>query len=157
MKFHPVCARAVIFAAGLLAGCNGQIGAGTGNPTGSGSGNSAGSGAGNTAGSGNTTGTAGASGSGNSAGVGATAGTGTPGSLDLSGNPKYYRVVRLSNTQWANAIQTVLNVPSGGLEQNFETAVTGTTDFSNNELVLGFDSRNWQDYQSAAESLALTS
>jgi hypothetical protein len=32
--------------------------------------------------------------------------------------------------------------------------VSGTTDFSNNELVLGLDSRNWQDYQSAAESLA---
>jgi len=154
MKFHPVCARAVIFAAGLLAGCQGQIGDGPGSTTGSGSGNSAGSGTGNTAGSGNTTGTAGASGSGNSAGVGATAGTGIPGSLDLSGNPKYYRVVRLSNTQWANAIQTVLNVPSGGLEQSFETAVSGTTDFSNNELVLGFDSRNWQDYQTAAETLA---
>jgi len=154
MKFHPVCARAVFFAAGLLAGCQGQIGEGTGSTTGSGSGNSAGSGTGNTAGSGNTTGTAGASGSGNSAGAGGSAGTGIPGSLDLSGNPKYYRIVRLSNTQWANAIQTVLNVPSGGLEQTFETAVTGTTDFSNNELVLGFDSRNWQDYQTASETLA---
>src|SRR4029453_18098599 len=134
---------AVIFAAGLLAGCNGQIGEGNGS---TGSGNSAGAGPGDAAGAGNTTATAGAGGSGNSAGVGGTAGTGIPGSLDLSGNPKYYRVVRLSNTQGANPIQTVLNVPSGGLEQSFETAVTGTTDFANNELVLGFDSRNWQDY-----------
>jgi len=74
--------------------------------------------------------------------------------LNLNGSPKYYRVVRLSNSQWAQAIQTVLNVPSGGVEQNFETPVSGTTDFSNNELVLGFDSRNWQDFQAAAESLA---
>ena len=28
------------------------------------------------------------------------------------------------------------------------------TAFTNNELVLGFGSRNWQDYQSAAETLA---
>jgi len=79
---------------------------------------------------------------------------GDPGSLALDEAPKYYRVIRLSNAQWAAAVQTVLNIPSGGLEQNFEGAVTGMTDFANNELVLGFDSRNWQDFQSAAESLA---
>ena len=59
-----------------------------------------------------------------------------------------------SNAQWASAVQIVLNTSSGGLEQNFEGAVTGTTDFSNSEMVLGFDSRNWQDFQSASETLA---
>ena len=43
---------------------------------------------------------------------------------------------------------------SGGLEQSFESPVSGITAFTNNELVLGFGSRNWQDYQSAAETLA---
>ena len=62
--------------------------------------------------------------------------------------------IRLSNTQWARAVQTVLNVPSGGLEANFETPVTGMTDFTNNELVLDVDARNWSDFQTAAETLA---
>jgi hypothetical protein len=134
----------------MLAGCNGQIGAaangpGSGNTTGSGSaGNGTGASGGST-GTGNGTGTGGSTGSGGSA---------VPGQLNLNGSPKYYRVVRLTNGQWASAIQTVLNVSPGGLEQSFASPVSGTTDFSNNELVLGLDSRNWQDYQSAAETLA---
>jgi len=63
-------------------------------------------------------------------------------------------VLRLTNTQWAAAVQTVLNVSAGGLEQNFEGQVSGVSDFTNNELGLDFDSRNWQDFQSAAETLA---
>jgi len=74
--------------------------------------------------------------------------------LDLSGTPKFYRAIRLSNTQWAQAVQTVLNVPSGGLESTFESPATGLTDFSNNEMVLGFDARNWSDFQSSSETLA---
>ena len=133
MRRETVLPKATLVLA-LVAGCTGQIGG------------SAPSGTGGTGvpGSGGTTGT----------GTGGGTSTPDPGSLNLTGNPKYYRVVRLSNSQWANAVQTVLNVPSGGLEQSFEGVVTGTTDFSNNELVLGFDSRNWQDFQSAAETLA---
>jgi hypothetical protein len=74
--------------------------------------------------------------------------------IDLSGTPKYYRAIRLSNTQWAQAIQTVLNTPSGGLEAAFSPPATGLTDFSNSEMVLGFSARNWQDYQSASQTLA---
>ncbi len=74
--------------------------------------------------------------------------------LDLSGTPKFYRAIRLSNQQWALAVQTVLNVPSGGLEASFETPATGLTDFTNSEMVLGFDARNWSDFQSASETLA---
>ena len=40
------------------------------------------------------------------------------------------------------------------MEQHFESPVSGMTAFTNNELVLGFDSRNWQDFQAAAETLA---
>jgi hypothetical protein len=74
--------------------------------------------------------------------------------IDLSGTPKYYRAIRLSNTQWAQAVQTVLNTPSGGLESAFSPPATGLTDFSNNEMVLGLDGRNWSDFQTAAETLA---
>jgi hypothetical protein len=145
----------VILAAGVVAGCSGQIGGSSSGAAGIGSSGAAGAGSAGTTGSGatgvgNSVGTAGTTGQGGGGGTS----TPVPGSLNLTGSPKYYRVVRLSNTQWANAIQTVLNVPSGGLEQSFEGVVTGTTDFSNNELVLGFDSRNWQDYQAASETLA---
>jgi hypothetical protein len=148
MRFQTVCVYAVTLAAAALGGCNGQIGdthSGTAGAGNSGSGGaSINTGTGNGAGAGNASGTAGAGGSSMPA----------PGSLDLSGAPKYYRVVRLTNPQWASAVQTVLNVSSGGAEQSFESPVYGMTDFSNNEIVLGFDSRNWQDYQAASEALA---
>ena len=115
----------------------------TGTGNGSGTGNAGGATSTGTAGAGNTgtTGTAGTSGT-------------AAGKLDLTGSPKYFRVVRLSNTQWAQAVQTVLGVSSAGMEQHFESPVSGMTAFTNNELVLGFDSRNWQDFQAAAETLA---
>ena len=43
---------------------------------------------------------------------------------------------------------------ASGLEANFQAAVTGTTDFSNNELVLDVTQRAWSDFQAAAETLA---
>ena len=52
-------------------------------------------------------------------------------------------------------MQDVLKLPApSGLEPNFQAAVTGTTDFSNNELVLDVNQRSWADFQSAAETLA---
>ncbi len=152
MRLQTVWACVGIFAIAALAGCNGSIGE---VPSGSG-GSGAGSGTGNATGSAGTgSGTAGGSGSAGSSPTG-TAGTGAPSSsmLDLSGTPKYYRAIRLSNQQWAQAIQTVLNVPSGGLESAFEPPATGLTDFTNSEMVLGFDGRNWSDFQSASETLA---
>jgi hypothetical protein len=147
MKLQAVWACAGCFAIAALAGCNGTIGD---VPSGSG-GSGAGVGTGNAGGS-SSPGTAGA---GNTSPTGA-AGSSAPSSstIDLSGTPKYYRAIRLSNEQWAAAIQTVLNVPSGGLESTFETPATGLTDFSNSEMVLGFDARNWQDYQAASQTLA---
>jgi hypothetical protein len=152
MRLQTVWACAGSFAIAALAGCNGSIGDVPSGSGGSGTGNMTGSaGAGNAGGSSNP-GTAGA---GNTSPTG-TAGTGAPSSstIDLSGTPKYYRAIRLSNQQWAQAVQTVLNVPSGGLESTFETPATGLTDFSNSEMVLGFSARNWQDFQSASQTLA---
>jgi len=75
--------------------------------------------------------------------------------LNLSGTPTYYRVVRLTNAQWTNSVQSVLGLASPPSQaEGFQNAVSGTTDFTNNELVLDVDSRGWSDYQAAAEALA---
>jgi hypothetical protein len=155
MRFQTVWACAGTFAIAALAGCNGVIGE---NPSGSG-GSGAGSG---TGGAGNTgtggAGNTGTGGAGNTVtgtgGTGGAGGTPVPGQLDLAGAPKYFRAIRLTNTQWAQAVQTVLNVPTSGLEQNFESPISITGTFTNNELGLGVAARNWEDFQSAAETLA---
>jgi hypothetical protein len=77
------------------------------------------------------------------------------GKLNLNGSPTYYRVIRLTNEQWTNSVQTVLGLASPpDLASAFQNAVSGTTDFTNNELVLDVDTRAWSDYQTAAETLA---
>ncbi|HEX6242693.1 MAG TPA: hypothetical protein VFZ61_17390, partial [Polyangiales bacterium] len=38
-------------------------------------------------------------------------GVAAPGSIDLSGDPKYFRVVRLTNPQWAASVQQILELP----------------------------------------------
>ena len=166
MRLDTVCARAATLAMAMLAGCSGEIGALPSGTAGSGAGNSSGSaGSGSGSGSGaagnsglggnGSTGLAGASG-----GTSPTTGTGGTGSgmlhpLDLRGSPQYYRTVRLTNAQWARAVQDVLKLTApSGLEQNFQSAVVGTTDFTNNELVLDVTQRSWADFQTAAETLA---
>lgn len=80
---------------------------------------------------------------------------GTMGKLKLTGAPAYYRVIRLTNEQWTNSVQSVLGLASPPTQaEGFQNAVSGTTDFTNNELVLDVDSRGWSDYQAAAEALA---
>lgn len=75
--------------------------------------------------------------------------------IDLPGEPKYYRFVRLTNTQWAHAVQDVLKLAApSGLETSFQSPVSGATDFNNNELLLDVNQRGWSDYQEAAEKLA---
>jgi len=79
----------------------------------------------------------------------------TPAKLNLTGAPKYYRVIRLSNEQWANSVQTVLGLATPtDLAQNFRASVSGNSDFDNNELFLDIDNSSWQDFQAAAEALA---
>lgn len=86
---------------------------------------------------------------------GSGAANGGPHAIDLSGSPQYYRLVRLSNAQWARAVQDVLNLSApSGLERTFLGAVSGTTDFTNNELVLDVTERSWSDFEVAAETLA---
>jgi hypothetical protein len=105
---------------------------------------------------------------GGGASVGAGAATSTGGSavtpqggtsqgygIDLTGSPKYFRFVRLTNAQWGATVQQLLKLPEpSGLEQSFEAPVRGQTDFSNNELLLDVNQRRWADFQSAAEALA---
>lgn len=97
----------------------------------------------------------GTGGAGNGTGGAGTVTTAT-GKLNLNGSPTYYRVIRLTNEQWTNSVQTVLGLaaPPTDLAQAFQSAVSGTTDFTNNELVLSVDSRAWSDLQTAAEELA---
>ena len=75
--------------------------------------------------------------------------------IELNGSPHYYRVVRLTNAQWARSVQDILRLPEpSGLEAGFQSPVAGTTDFSNNELLLDVNQRSWADFQTAAETLA---
>lgn len=75
--------------------------------------------------------------------------------IDMPGAPKYHRLVRLTNSQWANSVQVVLNLAApSSLADAFEEPVAGTTDFTNNELLLSVNQRSWSDYQAAAEALA---
>lgn len=75
--------------------------------------------------------------------------------INLEGTPKYFRVNRLTNAQWGASVQDLLKLPMPtGLEANFQSAVSGTTDFSNNEHVLDVSQRGWADYRDAAEKLA---
>lgn len=81
--------------------------------------------------------------------------TAATGKLNLHGSPTYFRVVRLTNEQWTNSAQSVLRLPAPPTHaEAFQNAVSGTTDFTNNELVLAVDGRAWSDYQAAAEALA---
>jgi hypothetical protein len=90
--------------------------------------------------------------SGNSADGG---GSGMRPSINLGGSPKYFRFVRLTNSQWAASVQEVLKLAKpSGLEAGFRGPVSGITDFSNNELLLDVDGRLWSDFQAAAETLA---
>jgi hypothetical protein len=141
MRRLTVCASAAIIGFGIVAGCNGDVGLVNGGGTGA-TGNSSG-------------GAPGTGGTGDSGTGGAGGTTGSSTSFNLDGNPKYYRVIKLTNAQWANAVQQVLNLPSPtGLEQGFSTPATSSGSFSNNELGLGLDGRNWDDFRTAANTIA---
>ncbi|HXU61069.1 MAG TPA: DUF1592 domain-containing protein [Polyangia bacterium] len=143
MRQHTIWAAAALLGFGALGACSGRIGGASG-----------GDATGGTTGQGTGTG-GGSGGSGSSSGAGGTTTTGVPGQLNLDGSPQYFRMVRLTNAQWARAVQDVLKLPApSGLEQSFQSPVIGTTDFSNNELVLDVNQESWADFQQAAETLA---
>jgi len=132
MRLESVCAAASLGLA-ILAGCTAKI-----------DGDGSNSGAGSTTGAGPMNGTSGSSNP-----------SGTPGMLNLDGSPQYSRVVRLTNAQWGQAVRDVLKLSApSGLEKNFQSPVIGTTDFSNNELVLNVNQESWSNFQDAAEALA---
>ena len=81
-------------------------------------------------------------------------GSGASTSLNLAGAPQYTRFVRLTNAQWAESVRDILQLPAAPGVDAFQTPVAGTTDFTNNELVLAVDQRAASDFQSAAEQLA---
>lgn len=133
MRHHTSWTAAALLGFACLGGCQGQIGGG-------------GPGA-SVTGSGGTTG--------GGTGSGGSSPTGMPGQLNLDGSPQYYRMVRLTNAQWARAVQDVLKLAApSGLEQSFQAPVIGTTDFTNNELVLDVNQESWASFQQAAETLA---
>jgi hypothetical protein len=136
----------VLTLAGTLVGCAGNVG--DLGPPGGNTGTGAGPGSGG-AGSGS-----GGTGAG-TGGAGGTVAPGAPRPIDLAGNPKYYRFVRLTNEQWANAVRDLFKLPAPSpLASNFPSTVSGSTAFNNNELLLDVTSRLWGDYQTAAETLA---
>jgi len=102
----------------------------------------------------------GASGGGPSAGgegpgASASGGSSVAMGIDLPGSPQYYRFVRLTNAQWTQSVQDILALPSAAeLSANFGSPVAGTTDFTNNELLLDVNQRSWDDFQTAAETVA---
>jgi len=76
-------------------------------------------------------------------------------SFNLAGAPQHARFVRLTNQQWARSVRDILKLEKPpGLERNFQQPVAGTTDFTNNELVLSVDQRAASDFRDAAEALA---
>jgi hypothetical protein len=63
--------------------------------------------------------------------------------------------MRLTHEQWENSVTDLLGLPANpGLSSTFEPSVLGSTDFSNNEIVLTVSSSLWSSYQVASETLA---
>lgn len=167
---------------GLFVACTGSIegsptdqnpatgtGSSTGNGTGSSTSNGTGSSTGNATGGANGTGsststatggTTAAGGTGNGGNVSASGSGGTTVQamarpMNLEGDPIYTRAVRLTNDQWERSVQDILKLPTPpGQAMNFESPVSGTTDFANNEHVLTVSNTLWKSYQAAAEAVA---
>jgi hypothetical protein len=78
-----------------------------------------------------------------------------PGEIDLTGNPIYTRVQRLTNEQWENAVTDILRLPERHeLSAAFAPPLSGLTTFTNNEQVLFVTSREFDDFESGAEAAA---
>ncbi len=77
-----------------------------------------------------------------------------PGGLRVQGSPKYFRVVRLTHTQWENSVRDVLLLPTvPGLSQTFIPDPPDGT-FSNNERALYVTDTLGSDYRRGAETVA---
>lgn len=86
---------------------------------------------------------------------GGSAAPSTPGRVALRGEPIYSRFLRLTNSQWENSVRDILKLNAEtGQSQQFLHAVSGITDFDNNERVVTVSNDNWSDFQVAAEKVA---
>jgi hypothetical protein len=109
---------------------------------------------GNTPGQGGSS-NAGTSGSPNGGTSGAVVEPAAPQVVSMKGEPLYSRFLRLTNSQWENSVHDILKLTAAtGISDNFQHAVGGTTDFENNERVVYVDDTAWQDFQTAAETVA---
>ncbi len=80
---------------------------------------------------------------------------GQPLPVDLRGTPIYTRFNRLTNEQYENSARAILKLDGPtGVTDGFLHAVTGVTDFANNEQVVLVNDTVWRDFQTAAEALA---
>ena len=111
-------------------------------------------GGGNGTGAAPNNGAGGSSSSSSGSGAGSGQQTATPGSLGMSGMPLYSRFLRLTNAQWENSVHDLLKLTaSTGQSEQFLHAVSGVTDFDNNERVVIVNNGNWVDFQGAAEAV----
>jgi len=152
-----VCAVAPLVRATL--GCSASIegtGPGANGASGGTSGNSGTSGK---TGGGNAPGKGGSSNGGTSNPSGGSSGAvvepAKPQVVAMEGSPIYSRFLRLTNSQWENAVHDILKLTAPtGISDDFQHAVGGTTDFENNERVVYVDDTAWSDFQNAAETIA---
>lgn len=73
--------------------------------------------------------------------------------VSMTGKPIYTRFLRLTNEQWENSVRYLLKLsgPTGVVE--FQHAVSGTTDFVNNERVVIVTNQIWSDFRNSAEEV----
>ncbi len=87
-------------------------------------------------------------------GSGGSTSSGGPGRISMPGTPIYTRFLRLTNSQWENSVRDLLKLSEPtGQSQQFLHAVSGTTDFDNNERVVIVNNDNWSDFQLASEKV----
>ena len=79
----------------------------------------------------------------------------TPRPVSLEGTPLYSRFLRLTNDQWEHSVRDILHLSAPtGVSDSFLHAVSGTTDFDNNERVVFVDNTAASDFELGAEAMA---
>lgn len=73
----------------------------------------------------------------------------------LSGSPSTTRFARLTNEQWERSVRDLLHLSSLPTQESqfFEQIGAGATDFVNDQSRLQMSNTQWEQYQTAAESL----
>jgi Protein of unknown function (DUF1592)/Protein of unknown function (DUF1588)/Protein of unknown function (DUF1595)/Protein of unknown function (DUF1585)/Protein of unknown function (DUF1587) len=74
-----------------------------------------------------------------------------PSGTDLQGSPEYTRFSRLTNSQWANSVKTLLGMSVAPSTDPLEDPVGTTTDFLNNERLLDVTSTQRDAYERLTE------